>query len=147
MRDNQEKVLDVTPGWLGCISMRGSARSGGIRVLYGSVLSFKGVELYSLIFSFHLMWVLKGFQDSISQLQKENSCSQNLCSLDGHHCVVHTHVYTYTHTIFMLFLVLCMSPLTGKSYLVPSRVWMETMANGCSVLSGFQSFFVYLAAE
>ena len=46
-------------------------------------------------------------------------------------------IYMYTHAVLMLVLVLRMSPVMGKSYLVPSRAWMETMAYGCSVLSGF----------
>lgn len=94
VQDNSEKVLDVTPGWLGCISMCADANCGGIKALCSSVLSFKGVRTYSLLFQFPLMWALEELEDSSSQLQKE-PCLQNQRSLDG--CLWVDHIQTYVY--------------------------------------------------
>lgn len=91
VQDNPERVLDVTPGWLGCISMCAGANCGGIKALCSSVLSFKGVRTYCLLFPFPFMWVLEEFGDGSSQLQKE-SCLWNLA---GHLWVDHILIYVY----------------------------------------------------
>lgn len=107
VQDNSEKVLDVTPGWLGCISMCADANCGGIKALCSSVLSFKGVRTYSLLFQFPLMWALEELEDSSSQLQKE-PCLQNQQSLDG--CLWVDHIQTYVYLWFLCWFSSCEWP-------------------------------------